>query len=136
MRRRTGFIAIAMVNLRQLGDAIGSKRIAAYTQDEGFSRRDDIKRLLAAHLAERPTAYWLERLHEEDLWAMEVLDWEQMTRHEGYRNLGMEQTITAGGRDIVTTRCPIRINGERLYSPKPAPQLGEHNEKISKEFIK
>lgn len=131
-----GFIAIAMVNLRQLGEAIGCRRVAAYTQEEGFSRRDDIKGILAAHLAERSTAHWLEKLHEEDLWAMEVLDWEKMTQHEGYLNLGMEQTITtAGGKRITTTRCPIRINGERLYSPKPAPRLGEHNELISKDLI-
>lgn len=131
-----GYIAIAMVNLRQLGQAIDNRRIAAYTQEEAFTLRDDIKRLLAAHLAEKPTAWWLERLHSADLWAMEVLDWERMTSHDGYRGLGMEQTIVTGnGKEIVTTRCPIRINGERLYSAKPAPQLGEHNLAIYREFI-
>lgn len=66
---------------------------------------------------------------------MEVLDWEKMLQHEAYTILGMEQEIHAGNKKIFTTRCPIRINGERLYTDKPAPQLGEHNEKIKKDFL-
>ena len=34
----------------------------------------------------------------------------------------------------MTTRCPIRINGERLYADKAAPKLGEHNKKVVEEF--
>ena len=67
---------------------------------------------------------------------MEVLDWKQLTEHEGYTSLQMEQTIVSNENNIVTTRCPIRINGERIFSPQPAPQLGEHNEVIKKEFLK
>ena len=55
--------------------------------------------------------------------------------HEAYQCLQMEQTLNAGGKKIITTRCPIRINGERLYSEKPAPKLGEHNEKVMRELV-
>jgi CoA:oxalate CoA-transferase len=65
-----------------------------------------------------------------------VLDWERLTKLEAYKVLQMEQTITTSmGKQITTTRCPIRINGERIFSPKPAPQLGEHTEAIKKELI-
>jgi hypothetical protein len=47
----------------------------------------------------------------------------------------MEQTIHAGSKEIITTRCPIRINGEKLFSDKRAPGVGEHNESVSKDFI-
>jgi crotonobetainyl-CoA:carnitine CoA-transferase CaiB-like acyl-CoA transferase len=33
-----------------------------------------------------------------------------------------------------TTRCPIRIDGELLTSPVPAPSIGEHTAAIVKEF--
>jgi crotonobetainyl-CoA:carnitine CoA-transferase CaiB-like acyl-CoA transferase len=33
-----------------------------------------------------------------------------------------------------TTRCPIRIDGERLTSPLAAPRIGEHNQAIAEEF--
>ena len=67
---------------------------------------------------------------------MEVLDWNRMKDHPAYQALKMEQTLTtSNGEKIVTTRCPIRINGEKLFSNKPAPQLGEHNKKIMDQFL-
>jgi len=57
-----------------------------------------------------------------------------MMNHDAYKCLQMEQTLHAGGKEIITTRCPIRINGERLYSDRSAPKLGEHNEKVMKEM--
>ncbi len=130
------YIAIAMVDLKQLAKAIGCNELMAYDQNVAFSLRDEIKLVLAKHLATQPSAFWLEKLHAVDLWAMEVLDWEKLTKHEAYKTLQMEQTITTSkGAEITTTRCPIRINGERLFAAKPAPQLGEHTEKINKELI-
>jgi crotonobetainyl-CoA:carnitine CoA-transferase CaiB-like acyl-CoA transferase len=66
---------------------------------------------------------------------MEVFDWEKMMNHEAYQCLQMEQVLNARGKKIITTRCPIRINGERLHSDKPAPGLGEHNDKVMKELV-
>jgi crotonobetainyl-CoA:carnitine CoA-transferase CaiB-like acyl-CoA transferase len=130
------YIAIAMVDIKQLAKAIGCNELMAYDQNVAFSLRDEIKSVLAKHLAAQPSAFWLEKLHAVDLWAMEVLDWERLTEQEAYTCLQMEQTITtSNGKEITTTRCPIRINGERLYAGKPAPQLGEHTEKIRKELI-
>ena len=132
-----GHIAIAMVNIPQLARAIDSEGLMAYTQEQAFSHRDEIKEVLTLHLAKQPTAWWLERLHAEDMWAMEVLDWKSLTAHEGYKVLEMEQAVSTGrGKSILTTRCPIRINGERLFSGKPAPGLGQDNEKIVMEFLK
>jgi len=68
---------------------------------------------------------------------MEVLDWKSLTAHEGYKTLEMEQPITtARGKRVITTRCPIRIDGQRLFSEKPAPTLGQDNEKIIMELLK
>ncbi len=132
-----GHIAIAMVNIPQLARATGSAELAIYDQDQAFSHRDEIKATLAQHLAAQPTSYWLERLHAEDMWAMEVLDWKKLTAHQGYKILEMEQAITtARGKSLVTTRCPIRIDGRRLFSGKPAPSLGQDNERIVMELLK
>jgi crotonobetainyl-CoA:carnitine CoA-transferase CaiB-like acyl-CoA transferase len=57
-----------------------------------------------------------------------------MMEQDAYQVLEMEQVVLAGNKTIITTRCPIRINGKRLYSAKAAPQLGEHNDKIKRDF--
>ncbi len=119
-----GHIAIAMMNIQQLAAAIHCDELAAFTQDEAFSRRDEMKQALALHLANKSSAWWLERLHAEDLWAMEVLDWKNMTTSEAYKVLKMEQQIQVDGKEFTTTRCPIRIDGKLLTAP-PGPLKGE-----------
>jgi crotonobetainyl-CoA:carnitine CoA-transferase CaiB-like acyl-CoA transferase len=130
-----GHIALAMMDISALAKAIGCDALKPYARDLVFSSRDEIKSLLATHLATKPTKDWLTNLHAAGLWAMEVMDWKTMREHEGYKKLEMEQTVKAGTKDIITTRCPVRIDGERLFSSRPAPKLGEHNAKVMNEII-
>jgi len=129
-----GYIALAMMDLQVLANAIECDAVKIFLQQQAFAERDAIKKILAAHLVTQNTGYWLSHLQQQDLWAMEVLDWEQLMEHEAYKVLQMEQTVHTGNKTIVTTRCPIRINGKKLFTDNPAPQLGEHNEKIKKDF--
>ncbi len=130
-----GYIALAMMDIHQLADAIGCSAVKQYSKEKGFAQRDAIKQLLKDHLVTQTSAYWIEHLHDHNLWAMEVFDWEHMTAHDAYKSLQMEQHIHAAGKNIVTTRCPIRVNGERLFAAKAAPSLGADNDKIFKEII-
>lgn len=131
-----GFLAIAMVNLSRLAAAIHCTALEKFRQSDAFSQRDEIKVILSEYLQTQSSVYWLERLHAEDIWAMQVLDWQEMSGHPAYQQLQMEQVITtAGGKEIITTRCPIRINGERLFNDRTAPQLGEHNKKIRENLL-
>ncbi|MBS1653659.1 MAG: CoA transferase [Bacteroidetes bacterium] len=128
------YIALAMMDIYQLADAAGCEEIKNFPKETIFSKRDEIKTILASHFATENAAYWIERLHEFDLWAMEVQDWEKMMSQEAYKSLGMEQSVHVHGKEIITTRCPVRINGERLYTDVAAPALGEHTQKIIDEF--
>lgn len=131
-----GFISIAMSPLQEVAAALQCEALKPYTQEDAFSKRDEIKQYLAAHLLTQPAAYWQEALHACGLWAMEVKDWQQLTAEEGYKVLQMEQPLQMkDGKEVITTRCPIRINGRKLYSTRPAPTLGEHNKTISREFL-
>lgn len=133
---KDGYIALAMMDIYTLAEATRCHAIKEYAKEEYFSCRDAIKQLLKSHLVMQQSAYWIERLHEYNLWAMEVFDWEKMTAHDAYKELMMEQELNTANKEfITTTRCPIRINGKRIFSSKPAPQLGEHNNKILQEII-
>jgi CoA:oxalate CoA-transferase len=64
-----------------------------------------------------------------------VMDYDGLVQQEGYKILNMEVTVkTSKGLEVTTTRCPIRVDGKLLISDKGAPQLGEHNETIDKQF--
>lgn len=128
-------IAIAMVNIQVLANVVDCDGLKRFDQSETFNKRDEIKKILASHLLLKTSGYWLEKIRKADLWAMEVLDWKQMKEHEGYKCLEMEQSIlTSDGKKIVTTRCPIRFNGKKLFAHKSAPKLGEHTGKILTEL--
>src|SRR5688572_21037189 len=129
-----GYIALSMMDIHELADAIDCAGLKNFSKEEVFAKRDQIKKLLADCLAKQTSSYWIEQLHESGLWAMEVLDWQQMMDHDAYKVLGMEQRLNVGNGEIVTTRCPVRINGKKLYVHKGAPKLGEHNEKIMTEL--
>jgi crotonobetainyl-CoA:carnitine CoA-transferase CaiB-like acyl-CoA transferase len=131
-----GFIAIAMVNIHDLAIAIDCEGLKTFSQDETFSRRDEIKTILSNHLLLKCSCNWISRLVEKGLWATEVLDWNKMHGHEAYTILQMEQQLTmSNGERITTTRCPVRINGEKIFSGTPAPLLGEHNKKILEQYL-
>lgn len=131
----SGFIAIAMMDIPVLAKVISSVELENFSQSDAFIKRDEIKMILKNHLMKESSAYWLHKLHEEGLWAMEVNDWNEMMDQDAYKVLQMEQDILVNGKKLTTTRCPIRINGERLFSIKPAPKLGEHQKIIQQELI-
>jgi CoA:oxalate CoA-transferase len=130
-----GHIALAMMDIQVLANTIKCEALNDFTNEEAFSNRDCIKKILAEFLLTQKTTHWITLLQQEGLWAMEVLDWRTMERHAAYNVLEMEQVVYTGDEKIITTRCPIRINGKKLYADKPAPQLGEHNEKVRRDFL-
>jgi crotonobetainyl-CoA:carnitine CoA-transferase CaiB-like acyl-CoA transferase len=100
-----------------------------------FHHREAIVAAIAAALQQRTTAEALALLEPMGIWCAPVLNYQEATRQEGYRVLGMEQQVELpGGDKLTTTRCPIRIDGERLYSSKAAPHPGADTARINQEF--
>jgi CoA:oxalate CoA-transferase len=131
-----GFLALAMGSVTQLGELLECAPLLAYGDPQTwFTQRDEIKEHLAQHLRARPTADWLSRLETADYWCADVLTWPRLIEHEAFQVLRMTQTVRRpNGATLETTRCPIRIDGARLTSPLGAPQVGEHNQEIAREF--
>jgi crotonobetainyl-CoA:carnitine CoA-transferase CaiB-like acyl-CoA transferase len=134
---RDGHLALAMGRIPQLGELLGCAALSAYPEPESwFKQRDEIKTILANHLRTKSTADWLAVLEPADIWCADVMDWNSLRNHEGYRLLGMEQTVRRGdGFEYTTTRCPIRFDGVRLHAEPGSPDIGEHNEMISRELL-
>lgn len=129
-------IAIAMMPLPVLARQLGIALPAEYLSPESwFSKRDEIMDMLAEVFIKKTTQAWLDILEPIDLWCAPVYDYGTLLEHEGYRLLKMDQEVeTREGEVLRTTRCPVRIDGERLYSRKSAPKVGEDNSTINQEF--
>ena len=128
-----GHLAIAMTPVPRLGELIGLPAMGEYADPKSwFTHRDAIKSKLAAHLKTESTRHWLDILEPADVWCAEVLDWNRLRDHDGFKAIDMVQQITnATGQSILTTRCPIRIDGQILTSPRGAPKIGQDNARIA-----
>lgn len=135
-RTADGHLALAMGDIRVLCKLLDCDALSPYTNaGDWFSKRDEIKQVLALHLTTQTTAYWLSVLEPADIWCAPVMNYDTMMKEPAYQALQMDlQVKTSNGLSIKTTRCPIKIDTEILRSPQGAPLLGEHNSIIEKQF--
>jgi CoA:oxalate CoA-transferase len=131
-----GYLSLAMGSVIRLGELLDCKALAVYHDPKTwFDRRDEIKTILVSHIKTRTTAEWLAVLEPADYWCAEVLSIDALMKHEGFQVLEMVQEVRrSNGSTLKTTRCPIRINGIRLFDDRGAPILGEDNPHIEEEF--
>ena len=131
-----GYLALAMTHLPTLGKLLDLPLLQEISNSaDGFRRRDEIKQIIAQRLKEHTTEHWLEILNAADIWCAEVLDWPKLCGSEAFKQLEMVQTLTDGhGIEILTTRLPIRLDGALLTSEGLAPKVGQHTERIQREF--
>lgn len=133
---KDSYIALAMTNIVLLAELLRCEPLKKFSDsNDWFDKRDEIKEMLASHLASNTADHWLTILEKADIWCAPVMDYDKLVKEEGYRVLNMEITVkTSNGLSVKTTRCPLRVDGKLLISAKGAPVLGEDNEVIDKQF--
>jgi crotonobetainyl-CoA:carnitine CoA-transferase CaiB-like acyl-CoA transferase len=131
-----GYLAVAMTPIKRLGELIQCRALTAYGDPNAwFDERARIKALLAEHLAKQTTTHWLAILEPADVWCAEIYTWPQLLTQAGFAALDLTQEIRADGHGtLLTTRCPIRIDGRVLTSEHGAPTLGRDTAEIIRTF--
>jgi crotonobetainyl-CoA:carnitine CoA-transferase CaiB-like acyl-CoA transferase len=134
-RTADSYLAIAMNPLAKLSTLLEIPEIATVTSAETFSRRDEIKRIIARRLETHSNAHWLAILEPADVWCAPVLNWPQLLQTDAFNALQMVQQVTRStGSTFTTTRCPVRVDGSRLFSPRGSPNIGEDTAALIREF--
>ena len=136
----TGYLAIAMTPVPQLGALLGLDFSAYEDPKTWWSKQSEIVEKLSALLATNSTDHWLSILDKADIWCAPVLTLPELIESDGFKELDMTQETTRKGKNgnevrIPTTRSPMKIDGKTLKHGKGAPHVGEDNEKIRKEFL-
>ncbi|MEA5083198.1 MAG: CaiB/BaiF CoA-transferase family protein [Lachnospiraceae bacterium] len=133
---KDGYIALAMGSITDLGNILSSSILKNYVvQDEWFTKRDEIKKEIAKILETDTTQHWTKLLENNQYWCSDVYTWEKLLQADGFKSLNLLINIKRPNcKDLITTRCPITFDNNKNYSEKYAPKLGEHTEKIKKEF--
>ncbi|MFC4304315.1 CaiB/BaiF CoA transferase family protein [Cohnella boryungensis] len=137
-RTMNGYLAIGRgCSQTRLIQAIGMEEEKKRTSDavNQLECIEDVRQWIQAKLTSRSTADWLIALEQAGISCSEVMDWNGLLKHDGFRALEMNQTVQrSSGRTYRALRCPIRIDGRRLTSVTGSPRIGEHNEAILREL--
>jgi CoA:oxalate CoA-transferase len=134
-RTSDGWLALAMTPLGRLAPLLEIPEIGNLAPDAPFKDRDSIKTKIAAKLALKTTGQWLAILQPHDIWCAEVMNWPALFSSENFRLLDMVQTLRRDdGFTVRTMRSPIRVDGQRGVTPRPAPKIGENTEALRREF--
>lgn len=127
-------LALAMIPLDKLSKVLDFKPLKDY-KNKTFTKRNTIMKLLQQLFITKTTEHWLDLLEPNDIWCAGVLDYEKLINHEGFEVLQFDQELKLSSNETIhTTRCPIRVNNQRLFSKIPAPEVGQHTKAIKEEF--
>ena len=135
-KTKDNYMAVSMGSITWLGGLVGCAKLEEYTDEsEWFTKRDEIKQILADHLLTKTTKEWLDILEPADYWAAKVNTIKDVVEDEELNHVDMIQEIERkNGTRVKTTRSPLRIDGEKLFAKKGSPVLGEDTDSINKEF--
>lgn len=131
------YISLAMGDLIFIGNTLGVNLNQYADKHLWFEKRDEIREILAAKLAEQTADYWLDILQKQGIWCGKVLNYETLDQQPFVQELQLKQTVkNSEGETLVTTRSPIQLDGQILISSKAAPKVGEDNLAIQEQFIR
>nr|WP_017202750.1 CoA transferase [Microbacterium barkeri] len=131
-----GYLALAMGTLSALAEALSLTGLEVFGEPgDTFDRGDEIRTIIGSHVSTHPTQYWLDLLEPRGVWCAKVMTYDELRAEPGYQALQIEQTVSREGAPAVRTlRCPIRIDGARLYATEAAPRVGAHTDLIREEM--
>ncbi len=132
-----GYLALAMGDLPKIAAALGLPSAPYLDRYTWFKDRDVIMQTLGSALLEASAKAWVEKLEAEGIWCAEVNDYHAFFAAQGFAEANMLQHVQLqDGDNLTTTRSVYHIDGEYLFANKPAPRVGEHNEKIRLDYLK
>ncbi|WP_305767997.1 CaiB/BaiF CoA transferase family protein [Candidatus Epulonipiscium viviparus] len=128
------YITLAIAPIPLLGELLGCAQLTEYTDATTWStKRDEIKAILAQHLLTNTTQHWLDILQQHDIWCSNIYNWDMLLETEAFKHLDMLQEIRLqSGKKMTVLRCPISIDGQKFFSDKPSPKIGQDNDKYFK----
>jgi crotonobetainyl-CoA:carnitine CoA-transferase CaiB-like acyl-CoA transferase len=131
-----GFISLAMGELSLIAKILEIDLSAYSDKKQWFTNRNQIRTVINAKLQKKSTQNWLNLLQNEGVWCEKVFNYKELDNQSFVRDLKLKQTISnKNGLEMVTTRNPVRFDGEILLSSKAAPEVGEHNKLIQAQFL-
>jgi crotonobetainyl-CoA:carnitine CoA-transferase CaiB-like acyl-CoA transferase len=131
-----GYVAIAMPNLKALGDLLGSPDLGGMDEHvDGYEQRDAIISIVSRGLRQRTTAEWLDLFEANGIWASPVNGYADLLKDPQVQHNGSFVTYDHPTEGTVTTPgFPWKFSETPAVVSRPAPLAGEHSEQVLEEL--
>ena len=136
-RTQDGYIALAYIPIEDLAEIIECEELKRFSDVmDGFEHRDEIVRLVAERIKERPTSEWLDAMLERGFMAGPVYTYEDLANDPHVRETEMIAEIeNPGGGVYKTPNVPLKLSRTPPRISRRPPRLGEHTDEILQEVI-
>jgi crotonobetainyl-CoA:carnitine CoA-transferase CaiB-like acyl-CoA transferase len=133
-RTADGWIALSMMSLAELGEALDLPELAGYDGAElAFAERDRVKRLLEPVLAGRLTAEWVDSLSGRGLWCAPVQDFADLENDPQVAHAGLIQAVPhPDGGEVRVVGPPMRFTQTPGTIRTGPPAVGQHTGEVLK----
>ncbi len=126
-----GHLAISLVSLKTMGEALSQPALAAIDDGQAFDRRDEIAGLVAEAMALATSAEWQAILTRHKIWHAPVNDYDAVVADPQVRHNASFVTVDgATGAAITLVTHPVRYDGEAAGVRLPPQPLGAQTEEI------
>lgn len=132
-----GWLTLSLADGATLAKAFDDPRLAGFTREDQFDRREEINTILAGHMREKTTARWREHLDEIGVWNAPANEYDDMLREEGGQLEANETILTAEHPSAGTIRMlnhPVKYDGHTPTLRRVPATVGQHTGEVLAEI--
>ena len=134
-RTRDGWIAISLITLAKLRQALGAPELEHYTDRDQVERREEVNGIVARALATRTSAEWGPVFDAQDIWYAPVNDYADVEKDPqvAWNRMIMDVVHPQAG-PVRLLAHPVRYDGQAPALRRPPPAIGEHTREVLAEY--
>ncbi len=136
-KTKDSHIALSISPLALIGETIGEPKLASYTEQETWTKQDEIGDLLAARLTSKTTAEWCSLMEPVKIWHAPIQDYARIAADPQVAHMKAIVTVPGAGATkapVSLVNHPIMYDGEAAEVALPPQRLGAQTEEILAEL--
>jgi crotonobetainyl-CoA:carnitine CoA-transferase CaiB-like acyl-CoA transferase len=132
-----GHMALSLVPLKVLAEVLDEPRLAAFSDQDSWSRQDEITGLIAERLKTATTAEWRARMEPLKIWQAPVQGYAEIADDPQVKHMQSLVTVPGDGETgapLTLVNHPVLYDGEAAEVRLPPQQLGSQTQEVLAEI--
>jgi crotonobetainyl-CoA:carnitine CoA-transferase CaiB-like acyl-CoA transferase len=134
---RNGHIAASLCPLQRLAEAIEEPRLASFSDEDAWSRQDEIGEIIAARLKAQTTEHWAQRMERAQIWHARVQDYADIIDDAQVKHMQALVTLKGAGESgaqVTLVNHPVRYDGQAAAIRLAPQRLGAQTKEVLAEL--